>query len=258
MQDNRHALAGKVALVSGGSGWIGAGIARHLAAAGAKVAINFHRNDAAAQKVVDAIKADGGTAIAIKGDITNEAAVKKFVGEIGSALGAVDVLVNNALDSTVPWAPVEQQTWEHYLGHLDYCVKAPLFLLKATIAHMKAGKFGRVINIGSEAFDLADAQNGQYVAAKGAMLGLTRSWANELGAFGITVNTVAPGWIATEGHGVENGQPNPTLKGYLSDISLGRVGTPDDVGAVVTFLCGEGGAFVTGQRIAVNGGKTKL
>ncbi len=258
MQTNTQPLAGKVALVSGGSGWIGSGIARHLAAAGAKVAISFHANDAAAQKAVDAITSAGDTAITVKGDITNEDEVQKIVAKIAGAIGPVDILVNNALDSTVPGAPVEQQTWELYLRHLDYCVKAPLFLLKATIAHMKASAFGRVINIGSEQFEVADANNGQYVSAKGAMLGLTRSWANELGSFGITVNTVAPGWIAREGHGVENGTQSPNLKAYLTDISVGRVGTPDEVGAVVTFLSGDGGAFVNGQRIAVNGGKTKL
>jgi 3-oxoacyl-[acyl-carrier protein] reductase len=258
LQKNTQALAGKVALVSGGSGWIGSGIARHLAAAGAKVAIVFHSNDAAAKEAVDTIQSAGDIATAFKGDITNESEVQKLVAEIGGKLGAVDILVNNALDSTVPGAPVEQQTWELYLRHLDYCLKAPLFLLKATIAHMKSARSGRVINIGSEQVEIADANNAHYVAAKGAMVGLTRSWANELGTFGITVNMVAPGWIAREGHGFKGDKPTPALENYLSDLAPGHVGTPDDVAAVVSFLAGAGGAFVTGQRIAVNGGKTKL
>ena len=258
MQENTQALAGKVALVSGGSGWIGSAIAAHLAAAGAKVAVVFHSNDAAAKTSVDAITSAGNTAIAVKGDITNEAEVQKLAAKIADELGPVDILVNNALNSTVPGAPVEQQTWELYLRHLDYCLKAPLLLFKATVAHMKASRFGRVINIGSEQFEVADANNAHYVASKGAMVGLTRSWANELGSFGITVNMVAPGWIAREGHGVKDDKPTPALQNYLSDLAPGRVGTPDDVAAVVSFLAGEGGAFVTGQRIAVNGGKTKL
>ena len=103
MQNNTQSLAGKVALVSGGSGWIGSGIARHLAAAGAKVAIVFHANDAAAQKALNAIKATGGTAIAVKGDITNEAEVQTLVAEIANKLGSVDILVNNALDFNGTW-----------------------------------------------------------------------------------------------------------------------------------------------------------
>ena len=114
------------------------------------------------------------------------------------------------------------------------------------------------MNIGTEQFDLADPKGAAYVAAKGAMLGLTRSWANELGPFGITVNTVAPGWIATEDHGFEDGKPLPVLADYIRTLPLGRVGTPDDVGAMVAFLCTDGGGFVTGQRIAVNGGRTLL
>lgn len=251
-------LSGHVALVSGGSGWIGSAIARHLARAGAKVGVSYHRDDSAAQRTVEAIMADGGTACAVKGDITGEDAAPAIVRDAAGQLGPVDILVNNALDTGVPWAPIEEQRWSHYLAHLDYCVKAPLLLLQGVLPAMKARGFGRVINIGSEAFDLGDANNGHYVAAKGAMLGLTRSWANELGSFGITVNTVAPGWIATEGHGFEHGEPIAILNNYRRDLPIGRVGTPDDVGALVAFLCSDAAGFITGQRLAVNGGKTRL
>lgn len=258
MTTKRQALDKRVALVTGASGWIGAGIAQHLATSGAKVAVNYHRNAQSAQQVVRTIEQAGGTATAIQADILDEHSVRAMVSQVQVLYGPVDILVNNALDSTVPWAPIEAQSWQHYLGHLEYCIKAPLLLLQAVLPGMKAQRFGRVINIGTEAFDLGDARNAHYVASKGAMLGLTRSWANELGSSGITVNTVAPGWIAREGHGFENGEPGDTFKNYQLDVPAGRVGTPDDIGAMVAFLSGDEAGFVTGQRIAVNGGRTLL
>jgi 3-oxoacyl-[acyl-carrier protein] reductase len=256
MQSEARSLAARVALVSGGSGWIGSGIARQLAAAGAKVAVNYFHDDPAADRTVKSIKDAGGVAVAVKGDITDKTAAYNLVDRIQRDIGAVDLLVNNAINSGVPHGPIEEQEWEHYLGHLEFCVKAPLLLLKAVLAGMKAKGFGRVINIGSEAFDLADPRNAQYVSSKGAMLGATRSWANELGAFGITVNSVAPGWIAADRHGFEGTVPTPALASYIDSLPLGRVGTPDDVGATVCFLCSDAAGFITGQRIYVNGGKT--
>jgi 3-oxoacyl-[acyl-carrier protein] reductase len=258
MTDKSPSLQGRIALITGGSGWIGGGIARHLAASGAKVAINYYRNTAKAQQVVGDIEQNGGIALALQADILDESSVRAMVNQVRARFGAVDILVNNALDSTVPWAAIEDQTWQHYLGHLEFCVKAPLLLLQAVLPDMKAQGFGRVINIGTEAFDLAPARNAQYVASKGAMLGLTRSWANELGSFGITVNSVAPGWIARDGHGFENGEPGTALKEYQLDVPMNRVGTPDDIGAAVAFLSSDQAGFITGQKIAVNGGRTLL
>jgi 3-oxoacyl-[acyl-carrier protein] reductase len=251
-------LLGRVALVSGGSGWIGSVIAAHLARAGAKVSIVYHRNDKAAERTIDAILADGGEACAVKGNITGEDTAPTVVRETEKQFGPVDILVNNALDTSVPWASIEEQRWSHHLAHLEYCVKAPLLLLQGVLPAMKDKGFGRVINIGSEAFDLGDANNGHYVAAKGAMLGLTRSWANELGPFGITVNTVVPGWVAREGHGFQDGEPIEVLRNYRRDLPIGRVGTPEDVATLTAFLCSEQAGFITGQRIAANGGKTRL
>jgi 3-oxoacyl-[acyl-carrier protein] reductase len=119
-------LPGRVALVTGASGWIGAAIARHLAAAGAKVAVHYHQNPEKALKVVNDIEQDGGTAVAISADIVSKDEVQAMIEEIRGLYGPVDILVNNALGRGVPSKPIEEQTWEHYLGHLDFCVKAPL------------------------------------------------------------------------------------------------------------------------------------
>jgi 3-oxoacyl-[acyl-carrier protein] reductase len=247
-----------VALVTGASGWIGAGIARHLAAVGAKVAVHYYKNGEKAQQVVSEIEKEGGMAVAIGADILNPEPIRVMIDQIRQQFGAVDILVNNALARGVPGGAIEDQTWENFLGHLDFCVKAPLLLLQALLPEMKARGFGRVINIGTEAFDLGNAKSANYVAAKGAMHGLTRSWANELGEFGITVNTVAPGWIAREGHGFENGARTQRLVDYQVGLPLKRVGTPDDIGAMVAFIASDGAGFITGQKIAVSGGKTLL
>lgn len=258
MTNNSVRLDGHVALVTGASGWIGAGIARHLAGAGAKVAVHYHGNAEKAQQVVHEITAAGGTAAAFGADILNPEPIRVLIDGIREQLGAVDILVNNALAYGVKGGAIEDQTWENFLGHLDFCVKAPLLLLQAVLPQMKAKGWGRVINIGTEAFDLGNAKSANYVAAKGAMQGLTRSWANELGEFGITVNTVAPGWIAREGHGFENGEKIQRLVNYQVGIPIKRVGTPDDIGATVAFVASEGAGFITGQKVAVNGGKTLL
>lgn len=248
----------RVALVTGGSGWIGAGIARHLAGTGVKVAINYHRGRDRAERVAEAIAAAGGTAFAVQADVTDESAVGAMVEAVTARLGPADILVNNAIRGGVPHGRIEEQRWDHYLAHLEFCLKAPLLLLQAMLPGMKARGFGRVINIGSEVFDLGDGSNAHYVSAKGAMVGLTRSWATELGPSGITVNSVVPGWTAREEHGLENGEPTPAFAEYRQGLPLARFGTPDDIGAAVAFLAGEAAGFITGQRLSVNGGMTRV
>ena len=132
-------------------------------------------------------------------------------------------------------------------------MKSPLLLLQAVLPGMRARRWGRVIQIGSEVVELGNARFANYVAAKAAQLGQTRSWARELGPDGITVNLVAPGWIPTERH---EGADVAEMEAYGRGVPLGRMGFAEEVGRVVAFLAGEGGAFVTGQKIAVNGGNT--
>src|SRR4051794_22460783 len=123
MKNGSPALNGRVALITGGSGWIGSRIARHLAAAGAKVAVNYYRSADKARQVVRQIEEDGGTACEIGADIMDQQAVGDMVRQIREIYGPVDILVNNALNSTVPWAAIEDQTWQLYLDHLEFCVK---------------------------------------------------------------------------------------------------------------------------------------
>lgn len=236
------------ALVTGASRGLGAAIAERLAADGWHVAVNYAHDTAGASAVVDRITARGHSARLARFDVTDEEAVRQGIAE----LGRVDVVVNNATGPQ-PFIPVEKQTWEDHLRQLRFFVKAPLLILQAVLPGMKEAGSGRIINIGSEVTDLGNPEFGHYVAAKAAMHGLTRSWARELGPYGITVNTVEPGWIPVARHA---GTPPEAFQEYLHGVALGRMGAPLDVAEAVAFLASPAARFITGQRIAVNGGKT--
>ncbi|HEY3378648.1 MAG TPA: SDR family oxidoreductase [Armatimonadota bacterium] len=246
--------AGRVALVTGASRGLGAAIARELAAAGARVALNYHQNTRLADAVVADICQRGGTACAFRADITDEAQVREMIGDIRRTLGPVEIVVNNATGPQ-PMLPIEAQSWQDHLDQLVFFVKAPLLILQAVLPDMKAQRSGRIINIGSEVVEMGNAEYGTYVAAKAAMLGLTRSWANELGPFGITVNLVAPGWIPVERH---DGMDPAHGAAYASSVALRHQGAPQDIAHTVAFLASDAAAFITGQKLAVNGGKTLL
>jgi NAD(P)-dependent dehydrogenase (short-subunit alcohol dehydrogenase family) len=165
-------------------------------------------------------------------------------------LGAVTVLVVNATGPQ-PMVAVEDLTWEAHLDQLRFFVKSPTLLLQAVLPGVKARGGGRVIQIGSDIFERALPGMSAYVAAKGAQIGLTRTWARELGPSGITVNLIAPGWIPVERHADVCADD---LSVYRADVPLGRMGTPHDIAATVSFLASDAAAFNTGERITVNGG----
>ena len=162
------------------------------------------------------------------------------------------VLVANATGPQPP-VPVEDLTWQAHLDQLVFFVKSPTLLIQAVLPAMKGRRWGRVIQVGSDIVERALPGMSAYVAAKGAQLGLTRSWARELGPAGITVNLVAPGWIPVERHADAQAED---LQRYLAEVPVGRLGVPDDVAAIVSFLASDAAGFLTGQRITVNGGHT--
>lgn len=247
-------LSGRTALVTGASRGLGAFIARRLAHSGATVVINYLRDENRALSVKQEIISAGGAAIAKGFDVTDEQQVKAGIRELAGLNGPIDIIVNNATGAQ-PFISLEDQTWEDHLNQLRFFVKAPLTILQACLEDMKEKRFGRIINIGSEVVELGNPKFGHYVAAKGAMLGLTRSWARELGPFGITCNLVAPGWIPVERHEQVSQQEKDE---YTGGVPMGFQGAPSDIAGTVAFLASDEARFITGQKIAVNGGKTFL
>ena len=247
-----HDLSGKTALITGASRGLGEAMAVKLAACGARTAVNYFGSPDRARGVVERIRKAGGTAEAFRADVRDEAQVAALVEQVRKAFGPIDILVINATGPQ-PFIKLEDLTWRDCLDMLEFFVKSPLLLAKAVVGPMKERKYGRIINIGSEVFERGVPEFANYVSAKGAQLGLTRSWAMELAPWGITVNLVAPGWIPTERHA---GDPQAMKDAYAAAVPMRHMGRPEDVAEAVAYLASDGAGFVTGQKISVNGGNT--
>ena len=242
----------RTALVTGASRGLGAAMAACLAEAGQQVAVNYFANGDRARQLCDDLNARGLKAQPFGADVRDPEAIRLLVHEVESSLGPIDVLVVNATGHQ-PFLSIEEQTWQAYLDQLEFFVKSPLLLLQAVLPGMRQRRFGRVIQIGSEVVELGNPRFANYVAAKAAQLGQTRSWARELGPEGITVNLVAPGWIPTE-RALDATEAEKQT--YAANVPMRRMGVPDEVGRTVAFLASEAAGFINGQKISVNGGNT--
>jgi 3-oxoacyl-[acyl-carrier protein] reductase len=245
-------LSKKVALVTGSSRGLGYGVAKSLGNAGAKVVINYLNDRASAEKALESLKADGTHAMLVRADVSDPEQIASLVEAVEEKFGSLDILVPNATPDQ-PQKPIEEYDAEFYRQMYDFFVMSPFHLAQAVLPGMKKRGHGRIINITSEVFHSSVPEFSAYVAAKGGQIGWSRSMANELAPYGITVNTVAPGWIPTERH---EDDPQEDKDAYLQKIPLGRWGTPQDVGNAVTYFSSDEASFVTGQTLCVNGGRT--
>jgi 3-oxoacyl-[acyl-carrier protein] reductase len=244
-------LTGKVAVVTGASKGIGAGIAKELAAQGAKVVVNYASSKEGAEKVVAAIKKAGGEAVAIGGSVAKAAEIDQLFAETKKAYGKVDVLVNNA--GVYQFGPLEAITEESIDLMYGTNVTGLLLATKAVVALFPA-EGGSVINIGSVASDQTPPMSVIYSGTKGAVDAITRVLAKELGPKKIRVNAVNPGPVVTEGFKSSGVEGSDFEKQMLQGTPLGRLGTPDDVAGVVAFLASDDARWVTGSLIQVAGG----
>jgi 3-oxoacyl-[acyl-carrier protein] reductase len=245
-------LKGKVALVTGASSGIGRATAETLAANGARVAINFHRNQAGAEAAHRQIIGAGGSAIVIQADVTRAREVQSLVEQAVAEFGPIDILVNNA-GSLVERLRILELTEERWDEVIDLNLKSAFLCCQAVAGSMMERKTGAIVNVSSIAGRNGGALGSiHYSTAKGGVITFTKGLAKELGAFRVRVNAVSPGVIDTPYH--EQFSSPEMMKTYAGMIPLGRIGTPAEVAKVICFLASDSASYLAGETIEINGG----
>jgi len=246
-------LTGQVALVTGASKGIGRAIALALAASGAKVAVNYHRSEAAAEGVVRDIQAQGGEALLVRADVTKLDQIDEMVSRVEESYGKIDILVNNAghLIQRVSNVEISESLYDEVM---DLNLKSTVFVTKRVVPGMIARRSGTIINMSSVAAHTGGGGGSAvYAASKAAVIAYSKGLAKEIAPYGIRVNIVSPGYIGnTDFHSTVSSEEY--RRSTIASVPLGRQGEPEDVAGVVLFLASGLSAYLTGETIEINGG----
>lgn len=243
-------LAGKIALVTGGSRGIGRAICIALAAKGAQVAVHYRSTPDAADEVVRVIEGLGGEAFFLQADLAETEAGNALVEQVNQRVGGVDILVNNAGEMTD--YSVEEMSDDAWERTINVNLNSAFRCSRAVIPHMKEQNWGRIINVTSQAAQTGSRNHAHYAASKSGLAGLTYSLAKELAPHNITVNQVAPGRIKTE---MVMSRIEGREAEWMKQTPLGRLGDPEEVAAPVAFLASEAARYITGATLHINGGQ---
>jgi 3-oxoacyl-[acyl-carrier protein] reductase len=244
-------LANKVAVVTGASKGIGAGIAKALAADGASVVVNYASSKEGADKVVAEIKANGGKAVAVHGDFSKKEDIGKVFGEVKKTFGRLDTLVNNA--GVYTFTPLEQVTDEEFHRIFNLNVLGLLLASKEALKYF-GPEGGSIINIGSVVSSLTPPNSSVYTATKGAVDAITQVLAKELGPKNIRVNSINPGMVETEGVHAAGFIGSDFQKNAVAQTPLGRIGQPQDIATIAAFLASDDSNWLTGELVKAGGG----
>lgn len=244
-------LKNKVAIVTGASKGIGASIAKHFAAAGAKVVVNYASSKEDADKVVKAITDNGGTAISLQGDVSKEADVTRLFEETKNAFGTLDVLVNNA--GIYLYEPIEQVSAETFQRQFSINVLGSILAIQASLK-LFGDRGGNIINISSEAGKTPLPTGSVYSATKAALDAITISLSKEFSGKNIRINSILPGVVETEGSHSAGFIGSEAETKLVAHTPLGRTGQPEDIAKVALFLASDEAAWITGEKISVSGG----
>jgi len=245
-------LKNKVAVVTGASKGIGASIAKHFAAEGAKVVVNYASSKEGADRVVKEITDNGGIAISVQADVSKEDDVIRLFEETKKVFGTLDILVNNAVYQG--YLPIEQVSVEAFHQHFNVNVLGPILTIQASLK-LFGDKGGNIINISSGASKYPLPSASLYSATKAALDAITISLSKELGAKNVRINSILPGATETEGAtsaGVTSGSEYEKM--FIANTPLGRRGQPEDIAKAVVFLASDDSAWITGEQISVSGG----